>query len=292
MKRKLIILLGPTGSGKTERSISLAQQYDSPIISCDSRQLYREMRIGTAVPSDEQLATVRHYFIRDHSVTLPYTAAMYEQEALELIGRLFDEGHDTLVACGGSMFYIEALCGGIPDVPAADEGLRAELQERLRAEGGLEELRAQLHAIDPEAYAAIDISNPARVLRAMEVRLQTGRSITEFKLEEPRKRGFEIEKIGIARPREELYARINSRARRMMEDGLFDEVRGLEQYRSLPALQTVGYREVFDWMDAHPGEAPSPDEATRIADAIALNTRHYAKRQLTWWRRDSAIKWI
>ena len=287
MPRKLIIVLGPTGSGKTDLSISLAQQYDSPVISCDSRQLYREMRIGTAVPSDEQLAAVKHYFIRDHSVTVPYTAAMYETEALELIERLFAEGHETLVACGGSMFYIDALCGGIPDVPKAEAELRAELQRRLSQQGGLEDLRAQLHSLDPKGYAAIDISNPARVLRALEVFLQTGRSITSFKMDAPRQRDFTIQKIGIARPREELYNRINLRARQMLADGLIDEVRGLTQYRRLPALQTVGYREVFAALDRG-GQIDS--EA--LAAEIALNTRHYAKRQLTWWRRRTDIRWI
>ena len=286
MPRKLIIILGPTGSGKTDLSISLAQQCDSPVISCDSRQLYREMRIGTAVPSDEQLAAVRHYFIRDHSVTVPYTAAMYETEALELIERLFAEGHETLVACGGSMFYIDALCGGIPDVPKADPELRASLQARL-AECGLEDLRFQLRSLDPRAYEAIDISNPARVLRALEVRLQTGRSITSFKLDTPRQRDFTIEKIGIARPREDLYSRINLRARQMLADGLIDEVRSLTPYRRLPALQTVGYKEVFAALDRG-GQI----DCEALAAEIALNTRHYAKRQLTWWRRHNDIRWI
>lgn len=286
MKRKLVILLGPTAAGKTEYSIPLAKKYDSPIISCDSRQIYREMRIGTAVPSPEQLAEVRHYFIQTRTVTELYTAGMYETDALELINHLFDEGHDTLVMSGGSMFYIDALCNGISDVPKGDPELRKELNARLAAEG-VQSLARELKELDPAAYADIDLSNGARVMRAIEVCRLSGRPFSSFKMEAPKKRDFEIEKIGISRSREELYARINKRVSSMLEEGLIEEVRSLTQFRNLTALQTVGYKEVFEYLD-------NPDRISleETADLIRSHTRNYAKRQMTWWKRDSAVRWI
>lgn len=286
MGRKVIIVLGPTAVGKTDYSISLAQQYHSPIISCDSRQLYREMTIGTAVPSAEQLAAVKHYFIQDHTVTEPYTAGMYELEAIELVHQLFDQGHETLVMTGGSMFYIDAFCQGLSDVPKADPDLRKELSMRLREQGVLS-LAAELKALDPEAYSSIDLSNGARVLRALEVRLLTGRSFTQYRMKSPKQRDFEIEKIGLTRPRDVLYERINTRVEQMFSEGLIDEVRSLQCYRDLTALQTVGYKEVFNYLDDP--ESVSMDETIAL---ICRNTRAYAKRQLTWWRRDESIRWI
>jgi len=249
--------------------------------------MYREMRIGTAVPSDEQLSAVKHYFIRDRSVTVPYTAGMYELEALDLIHRLFDEGRDTLVMAGGSMFYIDALCKGLGDVPKADPAIREELSARMEQEG-LEAMTEELRRLDPAAWEAIDRNNGARVLRALEVRLSSGRSFTEFRVDEPVKRDFEIEKIGLSRPREELYARIAARTKAMIREGLIEEVRSLSEYRSLTALQTVGYRETFEYLD----NPETYGGVKALADNIATATRHYAKRQLTWWRRDSDIRWI
>ena len=282
-KRKLTILLGPTGVGKTDRSISLAESLGSPIISCDSRQLYREMGIGTAVPTPEQLARVRHYFIQDHDVQDIYTAGKYELEAIALIERLFEEGHDTLVMTGGSGFYIDAVCYGLDDFPPADQELRAKLTSRLKEEG-IEALRMELKILDPESYKAIDIANGQRVVRALEVCLMTGRPFSSFKTNPQKKRDFEIEKIGLMRPREELYKRIDARAVQMIEAGLVEEVRSLMPLRDLPALQTVGYKEIFEYLDG-------TYNLDRALELIQRNTRRYAKRQMTWWARDKEIKW-
>lgn len=284
MGRKLIIVLGPTAVGKTDYSIELALKHGSPVISCDSRQIYKEMTIGTAVPSAAQLSAVQHYFIQTRPVTDYYTAGIYEQEALELIDRLFEEGHETLVMTGGSMFYIDAVCNSLAHIPTADLGVRAELQARLAAEGP-QMLAAELRARDPLGYSTMDLSNVQRLFRAVEICISTGRPYSSFKASGATVRDFEIEKIGISRPREELYARIDQRVIRMMDDGLVDEVRGLAQYRSLTALQTVGYKEVFDYLD---GKC----SLEQTVAAIQTNTRHYAKRQLTWWRRDPAIHWL
>ena len=246
MGRKLVIVLGPTAVGKTAFSIELALKCGSPVISCDSRQIFREMTIGTAVPSASQLAAVKHYFIHSHSVTDNYTAGRYEVEALDLIRRLFAEGHETLVMAGGSGFYIDAVCKGLDDFPPADQELRAALSERLRTEG-VESLRLDLKKLDPESYESIDIANGQRVVRALEVCLMTGRKFSSFKTATVKKRDFEIEKIGLTRPRDVLYDRINRRVLQMADDGLVDEVRSLVPYRSLPALQTVGYREIGPW---------------------------------------------
>lgn len=293
MGRKLVIVVGPTAVGKTDWSIGLAQRYGSPVISCDSRQIYQEMTVGTAVPDASQLAAVKHYFIQDHTIHQYYTAGKYELEALALIHRLFEQGHETLVMAGGSGFYVDAVCNGLDDMPDADPQLRAELTRRL-AEEGVESLRADLRRLDPEAWRTIDIANPQRVLRAVEVCLLSGRTFSSFKLAAPKQRDFEIEKIGLVRPRAELYARIDRRVLQMLDDGLVEEVRGLLPDRDLPALQTVGYKEIFQYLDAEAGRDPAPairtlDEAVR---AIQTHTRHYAKRQLTWWRRDPSIRWI
>ena len=293
MGRKLVIVVGPTAVGKTDWSIGLAHRYGSPVISCDSRQIYQEMTVGTAVPDASQLAAVKHYFIQDHTIHQYYTAGKYELEALALIHRLFEQGHETLVMAGGSGFYVDAVCNGLDDMPDADPQLRAELTRRL-AEEGVESLRADLRRLDPEAWRTIDIANPQRVLRAVEVCLLSGRTFSSFKLAAPKQRDFEIEKIGLVRPRAELYARIDRRVLQMLDDGLVEEVRGLLPDRDLPALQTVGYKEIFQYLDTEAGRDPAPairtlDEAVR---AIQTNTRHYAKRQLTWWRRDPSIRWI
>ncbi|MBR5499246.1 MAG: tRNA (adenosine(37)-N6)-dimethylallyltransferase MiaA [Bacteroidales bacterium] len=303
MSKKLIIILGPTAVGKTDYSIETALKYDSPIISCDSRQIYKEMSIGTAVPSAEQLAAVQHYFIHSHTVTELYTAGKYELEALDLINRLFDEGHETLVMAGGSGFYVDALVNGLDDFPSADLELRNELMARLK-EDGVESLRAQLQKLDPESYNVIDIANGQRVVRALEVCLMTGKPFSSFKTNQLKKRDFEIEKIGLTRPRYVLYERINRRVIQMIDDGLVDEVRSVEQYRDLAALQTVGYKEIFDWFDYEaglvstegwgpttPGDGPVTS-LDRAVELIQRNTRHYAKRQLSYWKRDKDICWM
>ena len=284
MGRRLLLILGPTAVGKTDYSIEKALEVGSPVISCDSRQLYKEMRIGTAVPSPEQLARVPHYFIQTLSVTQNYTAGMYEADALALIGRLFAEGHETLVVTGGSMMYADALCYGLDDFPEVPMMLREHLMECLRDEG-VEVLADQLKELDPVTYQEIDLSNGQRVIRALEVCLYTGQPFSSFKTRTFKEREFTIEKIGLQRPREELYARIDARVLHMMEEGLEEEARNLVPYRDLPALQTVGYREMFDYFDGK----HDLEETVRL---IQRNTRHYAKRQLTWWRRDPSIRWV
>ena len=283
--KKLLIILGPTAVGKTDYSIETALRYGSPVISCDSRQIYKEMTIGTAVPDASQLAAVKHYFIHSHTVTELYTAGKYEIEALDLINRLFDEGHETLVMAGGSGFYVDALVNGLDDFPSADLQLRSELMARLQTEG-VESLRLELKALDPESYETLDIANGQRVVRALEVCLMTGKPFSSFKTAPKKKRDFEIEKIGLTRPRDVLYDRINRRVIQMVDQGLVDEVRSLTQYRDFAALQTVGYKEIFDWFD---GTLESLDRAVEL---IQRNTRRYAKRQMSYWGRDKDIRWI
>ena len=303
MNKRLVIILGPTAVGKTDYSIETALKYGSPVISCDSRQIYKEMSIGTAVPSAEQLSAVQHYFIHSHTVKELYTAGKYELEALELINRLFAEGHDTLVMAGGSGFYIDALVNGLDDFPSADLELRNELMRRLHEEG-VEALRMELKSLDPESYATIDIANGQRVVRALEVCLMTGRPFSSFKTSSRKSRDFVVEKIGLTRPREVLYDRINRRVLQMIDEGLVEEVRSLVQYRDLAALQTVGYKEIFDWFDFQDGRVsaecwgptmPGDGPVTSLDRAIELiqrNTRRYAKRQLSYWGRDKEINWL
>ena len=303
MTNKLVIILGPTAVGKTDYSIEAALKYDSPIISCDSRQIYKEMTIGTAVPSAEQLSAVQHYFIHSHTVKDLYTAGRYEVEALELINSLFAQGHQTLVMAGGSGFYVDALVNGLDDFPAADLQLRNELMARLKEEG-VESLRLELKQLDPESYATIDVANGQRVVRALEVCIMTGKPFSSFKTNSTKRRNFEIEKIGLTRPRDVLYDRINRRVIQMVDDGLVDEVRSLVGYRDLAALQTVGYKEIFDWFDYQnglvstegwgpttPGDGPVTS-LERAVELIQRNTRHYAKRQLSYWGRDKDIRWM
>ena len=303
MNKRLLIILGPTAVGKTDYSIETALRYDSPVISCDSRQIYKEMSIGTAVPSAAQLSAVQHYFIHSHTVTELYTAGKYEIEALELINRLFAEGHDTLVMAGGSGFYVDALVNGLDDFPSADIQLRNELMARLKEEG-VESLRMELKSLDPVSYATIDIANGQRVVRALEVCLMTGKPFSSFKTSASKNRDFIVEKIGLTRPRDVLYDRINRRVLQMVDEGLVDEVRSLVQYRDLAALKTVGYKEIFDWFDYEAGLVSTEDwgptvpgdgpvtSLERAVELIQRNTRHYAKRQLSYWGRDKDIRWM
>lgn len=284
MKRRLVIILGPTAVGKTDFSIGKAIEYGSPVISCDSRQIYKDMTIGTAVPDASQLAAVKHYFIQTVPVTEAYTAGDYERDAIALVRKLFSEGHENLVMTGGSMFYIDAVCNGLDDLPDGDPSVRAGLWNRLEAEG-IDRLSEELRQRDPETYSEIDIKNSQRVIRALEVSIVSGRPLSSFKTRTRKARDFEIEKIGLTRPREELYSRIDRRVLSMMKAGLEDEVRSLIPFRNCQALQTVGYKEMFEYLD---GKIPF-EEAVRL---IQRNTRHYAKRQLTWWRRDPAINWL
>lgn len=279
----LKIILGPTAVGKSDYAVNLAREYDSPVISCDSRQIFKEMSIGTAKPSAEQLSAVRHYFIGTHSIHENYTAGLYELEALQLLEELF-KSHEVLVMAGGSGLYIDALCNGLDDFPPADQELRDSLNDRLRTEG-IESLRQELKMLDPASYETVDIANAQRVIRALEVTLSTGRKFSSFKTNPRKKRFFEIEKTGLIRPREELYERIDRRVDEMMRQGLENEARGLFELRRLPALNTVGYKELFDYFEGK----YDIDEAVRL---IKRNSRHYAKKQMTWWRRDRDINWI
>lgn len=279
----LQIILGPTAVGKTDYAIAEALRVGSPVVSCDSRQLYRELRIGVARPDDAQLAAVPHYFIADRSISEPCSAGAYELEALQLLEKLFRD-HETVVMAGGSGLYIDALCNGLDDFPDADPELRAQLSERLRTEG-VAALRADLRVLDPDTYATIDPANGQRIVRALEVTIATGRKYSSFKTHPAKERPFTIVKTGLKRPRPELYARIDARVDRMMEEGLLEEARALLPNRSLPALNTVGYKELFDYFDGRYDLA----EAVRL---IKRNTRHYAKKQLTWWARDPSIHWI
>ncbi len=284
MSRRLLIILGPTAVGKTDYSISKALEYGSPVISCDSRQIFMNMSIGTAVPSASQLAAVKHYFIQTVPVTQAYTAGDYELDAVALAERLFEEGHETLVMTGGSMFYIDAVCNGLDNLPDGDPGLRVELWKRL-GEEGVETLAEELRSKDPLTYSQIDIRNSQRVIRALEVCIVSGRPFSSFKTGGRRSRSFQIEKVGLTRPREELYSRIDRRVLNMMDEGLVEEARSLLPYRNCQALQTVGYKEVFEYLD---NKIPL-EEDVRL---IQRNTRNYAMKQITWWRRDPDIKWI
>lgn len=278
----LHVILGPTAVGKTDYAIAEALRVGSPVVSCDSRQFYREMRIGTARPDAAQLAAVRHCFIADRSVTEPCSAGAFELEALALLDDLF-KTHDTVVMAGGSGLYIDALCNGLDDFPEADAELRAQLSQRLRDEG-VAALRTELRILDPESYASIDPANGQRIVRALEVTIATGRKYSDWKTHPAKERPFAIVKTGLTRPRPELYARIDERVDRMMEEGLLEEARSLLPYRDAPALNTVGYKELFAFFDG----AYDLPEAVRL---IKRNTRHYAKKQLTWWARDPEIHW-
>lgn len=281
--KRLIVIVGPTGSGKTDLSIRLALHYRAPILSTDSRQVYRGMPIGTAQPTDEQLKTVEHHFIASHDIKDRLNCGEYEVQALACLEKLFAR-HDDVVAVGGSGLYVRALCEGMDELPQADEALRRELERRL-ADEGIGALAAQLRELDPRYYEEVDRSNPARVVRALEVCLQTGRPYSAQRTGVRRERPFRIIKIGVNLPREVLYDRINRRVDAMVAEGLEAEARRLYPHRELNALQTVGYREFFDCFDGR----VTRDEAVEL---IKRNTRRYAKRQFTWFRRDPGIRWF
>lgn len=281
--RRLIVIVGPTGSGKTNLSIRLAEHYAAPILSMDSRQFYRGIPIGTAQPSPEELKRAPHYLIASHDLDDTLNCGSYETLALALLEELFQKS-ETVIAVGGSGLYVKALCEGMDDLPVADEALREELSGRLEREG-LPALVEELRRLDPLYWAEVDRQNPARVLRALEVCLQSGRPYSELRTGVKRERNFEIIKIGVDMPREELYRRIDSRVDLMIEEGLEAEARRVYPLRHLNSLQTVGYKELFDYFDAK----ITREEAIEL---IKRNSRRYAKRQLTWFRRDSATRWF
>ena len=282
-RKRLIVIVGATGSGKTDLSIAIAEHLSAPIISTDSRQFYRGMAIGTAQPSREQMARVEHHLVNCLDVNEEFNCGAYERVALECLEVLFEK-HDTVVAVGGSGLYIKALCEGMDDLPDAEPALREELLKRLETEG-LESLVEQLRELDEVYYNEVDRCNPQRVLRAVEVCLATGQPYSSLRKGGTKQRDFEIVKIGIDYPREELYDRINRRVDIMMNEGLEDEARAMLPHRHLNALQTVGFSELFDYFDG----TISKEEAVEL---IKRNSRRYAKRQMTWFRRDKGITWF
>ena len=281
--KRLIVIVGPTGSGKTDLSIRVAEHYACPIISTDSRQFYRGIPIGTAQPDSEQLERVEHHFIASHELTDDFNCGAYEVAALKRLEELFVK-HDTVVAVGGSGLYIKALCEGMDDLPEVEPALRSELAERLKREG-LEAIAEELRKVDPAFYDVVDRKNPARVLRALEVCISTGKPYSSLRTGEKRQRSFGIVKIGVNMERAVLYERIDRRVDIMVEDGLEDEARAVYPLRHLNSLQTVGYREMFDYFDG----TITRDEAIEL---IKRNSRRYAKRQLTWFGRDEEIEWF
>lgn len=284
--KTLLLILGPTGVGKTELSLRVAEHLGSPIISCDSRQIYRAIPIGTAAPTADELARVRHYFIGTHELEQTYNAGQYEHDALELMEKLF-QSHDTLVMTGGSMLYADAVCNGLDDLknptPALPSG-EGEEKENLR-EKGLEWLQNEVQRLDPEYWERVDRNNPARLAHCVEICYATGKPYSSLLTHTAKKRPFRIIKIGLERPREELYGRINRRVEQMIADGLEQEARAVYPLRKLNSLQTVGYRELFAYFD---GEY----DLARAIELIQQNSRHYAKRQMTWFRRDKTIHWL
>ncbi|WP_340114521.1 tRNA (adenosine(37)-N6)-dimethylallyltransferase MiaA [Maribellus mangrovi] len=283
MPKTLVVLTGPTGIGKTAISIQLARHFRSEIVSSDSRQIFKELSIGTAVPSKEELQAIRHHFIQTHSVTENYNASRYETEVLELLGNLFQK-HDILFLVGGSMLYIDAVCKGIDSMPDADPEIRATLKNQLEQEG-LESLRLQLKKLDPEYYQKVDLKNPARIVHALEISLMTGKPYSSFRTNPNKERPFNIIKIGLNTDRDVLHQRINKRVDMMIKEGLIEEARKVYPQKQLVALNTVGYRELFVWFD---GEI-SKEKAIEL---IKRNSRRYARKQITWFRRDEEMHWF
>ena len=279
----MVVVVGPTGSGKSALAVKLATHLNAPIISTDSRQVFRGMPIGTAQPTAEELAAAKHYFIADREVEEEFNCGKYEAEALALLETLFKES-EYVVAVGGSGLYVQALCEGMDDLPDADPGLRDSLKQRLEADG-LKSLVAELRTLDPNYAEEVDLCNPARVMRALEVCLATGRPYSEQRKGERAERPFNIIKIGTDMPRDVLYDRINRRVDMMVEEGLEAEARTMYPKRHLNALQTVGYRELFDYFDGN----STFEEAVEL---VKRNSRRYAKRQLTWFRRDDETAWF
>ena len=279
----LIVLAGPTASGKTAAAIEVAKHFNTVVVSADSRQFYREMSIGTAKPSVEELTAVKHYFIDSLSITETYTAGDYEKQCLELLTELF-KVHDVVVLAGGSGLFIKAVCEGFDEFPDADPEVRNRLNNELD-DKGLSYLQEKLKAADPEYYQRVDINNPQRVIRALEIFESTGKQYSSFRKSTGNKRPFRILKFGLNLPREVLYNRINYRVDIMVQQGLVDEARSLLPYRHLNALNTVGYSELFDYFDG------KTDLQTAIA-LIKQNTRRFAKRQMTWFGKDKEIVWV
>ena len=283
MKKTLIVITGPTAVGKTALCLEIAKHFDIPIINADSRQIYRELRIGTAQPTKEQMQEVKHYFVGTLGLDDYYSASLFEQQVLECLEQQFLTSDYALLS-GGSMMYIDSVCDGIDDIPTIDDETRTLMKQRL-ADEGLEALVEELRRLDPEYYEIVDRQNPRRVVHALEICVMTGKTYTSFRKREKRQRPFQIIKIGLNRPREELYDRINQRVDQMMADGLLEEARSLYPLRHLNALNTVGYKELFDYLE---GRWPLEEAVERIKG----NTRRYARKQLTWYKKDPQIRWF
>jgi tRNA dimethylallyltransferase len=283
VQQTLIVILGPTGIGKTDLSIDIAREFGTEIISSDSRQIYKELKIGTAVPSNTQLEKVKHHFIGHKSIYDYYNASMFEFEVLDLLQKLYIN-HNQVVMTGGSGMYIQAVCDGIDELPTIDTQLRNDLLQKYHSEG-IESLRIQLKMLDPESYQKIDLKNPKRILKALEVTLQTGQPYSSFLTRPKKERPFYILKIGLQRDRNELYERINKRVDEMVNEGLVEEARKFFKHRHLNSLNTVGYKELFEHFEGK-------ISLTKAIELIKRNSRHYAKRQMSWFSRDKEISWF
>lgn len=281
--KTLIVITGPTAVGKTALCLELAEYFGIPIINADSRQIFRELKIGTAAPTEEQLRRVRHYFVGTLGLEDYYSASLFEQQVMELLGQLFQTSDYALMS-GGSMMYIDAVCNGIDDIPTVDDDTRSTMKRRL-AEEGLEALCEELRQLDPEHYAIVDRRNPRRVVHALEICHMTGLPYSSFRTSAHKPRPFNIKKIGLTLPREQLYERINMRVDQMMAHGLLDEARQLLPHRHLNALNTVGYKEMFAYLDG-------TWTLTEAVERMKGNTRRYARKQLTWFKKDTQVKWF
>lgn len=279
----LVVLLGPTGVGKTEVALQIAEHLQSPIINADSRQLFAEIPIGTAAPTKEQQERVKHYFVGTLHLTDYYSAAKYEEDVLQLLNQLFNQQQMVLLS-GGSMMYIDAVCQGIDDIPTVDEATRRLMKRKLETEG-LDALVAELKVLDPEHYKIVDLHNPRRVVHALEICYMTGNTYTSYRKNTKKIRPFNIVKIGLNRPREEMYERINNRVLKMMNQGLIEEAKAVYPQKGLNALNTVGYKELFAYFD---GDISLDDAILKIQS----NTRQYMRKQVTWFKRDNQIKWF
>lgn len=283
MMPTLIVLIGPTGVGKTELSLRIAEHFQTHILSSDSRQLYADLKIGTAAPTPEQLRRVPHHFVGTLQLTDYYSAAQYESDALALLDSLFRQ-HEVILLTGGSMMYVDAVCKGIDDIPTVDAETRELMLQRYEKEG-LEQLCSELKLLDPDYYKIVDLKNPKRVIHALEICYMTGKTYTSFRTQQPKKRPFHIVKIGLTRDREELYERINRRVDVMIEEGLIEETKAVYSHRNLNSLNTVGYKEIFKYLD---GEWKLPFSIEKIKQ----NSRIYSRKQMTWFKRDKEIQWF
>ena len=283
MEKTLIVITGPTAVGKPRLCIDIAKHFGIPIINADSRQIYKELKIGTASPTDEERREVQHYFVGTLSLEDYYSASLYEQQVLALLDTLF-KTHDYALMAGGSMMYIDAVCNGIDDIPTIDDETRATMKRRLQEEG-LESLCKELQRLDPDYYEIVDRQNPKRVVHALEICTMTGKTYTSFRKREKKSRPFRMIKIGLNRERQELYDRINARVDEMMKKGFLEEAKGLIGLKSLNALNTVGYKELFDYLE---GRWTLEEAIERIKG----NTRRYARKQLTWYKKDEQMKWF